>query len=83
MEGTPYSTNVLRNFLRCKRDQTLSPNKVVDFVNTCTNNVRDSGSLSDFEMICNSNQCIFIQKMEERRWKINDIYVDHYIILDL
>ena len=82
MEGTSYISNILRYFLRCKRVETLFPNTVVRYVNICTDSVRDSDNLSDLEMNYYSIHCRFIQKMEDRRWKINEIYVDHYIILD-
>ena len=83
MEGNPYSVNVLRSFLCCKRVETLFPNTVVHSVNICTDSVRGSDNLSDFEMNCTSNYRTFIQQMEERRWKINKIYVNHYRMPDL
>ena len=50
--------------------------------NICTDSVCDLDNLSDFEMNCNSNHRIFIRKIEERRWKINDTYIDHYRMPD-
>ena len=73
---------VLRDYLRCKRVEALFPNTFVHTVNIYRNSIFDSDHLSDFEMNRDSNSRISIQQMEDTRWKINEIYVDHYRILD-
>ena len=82
MKGNLYSANVLRDFLRCKRVENLLPNTVIYYVNICTDSVRDSDNLSELEMNYNSNHRRCIQQMEDRRWKINEIYTNHYRIPD-
>ena len=73
---------MLRYFLRCKRVETLFPNIVVHSINICTDSAPDSDNLSDFEMNRDSNNRKFIKQMENMRWKINEIYVDHYRMPD-
>ena len=82
MEGTPYSPNVLRKFLRCKRVETPFPSAVVSSINICSDSVRGSDHLSKFEMTYNSNHCRFIQEIEDKSWKISEMYVDCYRMLD-
>ena len=64
MEGTTYSPNVIRDCIRCKCVETLFPNKLVHSINICSDNVRDSDNISEFEMNCKSNNRRFIQEME-------------------
>ena len=82
IQGNTYNTNVLRDVLSCKRVETLFPNTFVHTVKICRDSVRDSDNLFEFEMNCDSNSRRFIQEMEDMRWKINGIYVDHYRIPD-
>ena len=73
---------MFRDFLCCKRVEALFPNIVVHSVNICPDSVRDSDNLFEFELKCNSNYRTFIPQMEEKRWKINLIYVDNYRMPD-
>ena len=82
IQGNPYSANVLRDFLRCKRIDTLFPNKVVYSLKIGTGSVCDSDILSAFDTNYNSNHRAFIPQTEEMRWKINEMYVENYRMPD-
>ena len=82
IQGNAYNTHVLRDFIRCKRAENLFPNIFVHTVNIYRDSFRDSNNLSELDMNRDSNSRICIQQTEDRRWKINEIYVDHYRTLN-
>ena len=80
--GHRYGDTVLRDFIRCFGLEKKFPGTIVYTVNICEDSVYDSTNLCDLEINFKRNNRRFIEKMELKQWKINELYIDHYRIPD-
>jgi hypothetical protein len=76
--GNPFGESVMRDFLRCLMVETLYQNARIHTVNVCEDGERNSRYLHNCELNVNCNHRHFIESMERRQWRINELYVDYY-----
>ena len=79
---TEYSTSIKRDFLRglLMKDM-YNPCRVYSLT-ICTDSIRDSFNLSPHEIICNACSRDFVDKSLSKGWKLDQICIDHYRMLN-